>query len=606
MRSATKPLQLFLLAVVCFLAMESQAALTARLERDRIAEGETVQLLVEALGQVSGSPDTQPLEQDFELLGITSGSRVNIANGRIDSRTNWTLSLSPKRTGILRIPPLELDGERTPALTLEVTEVPLSDSPDSGSPIFIETEVDQTAPYVQAMVRYTVRLFHGVRLSEGRLSEPHPDNALVRRLGEDREYTQERGGRRYRVIERQYAVFPQASGELVLPGPVLDARIPEQRKSARGSPFDEFLGGNSPFDGSFFGRDPFSELRRATRPVRVRGEALSLNVRSRPERLDSGYWLPVEGLDLTEDWQPDQGPFHVGDPITRTVSISAEGVSGEQLPDIDPGPVDGFKVYPDRAQVETRDLPRGVVGEKRRSIAFVPTRPGSFTLPPVRLHWWDTGNDQQQLTELPARHIEVLPAADGKPLQELQSKAAETESNNSQGLTADRQRPVDAQQPMGETINAGAEVGLLQSDRWLWISALFALLWLTTLVLWWQAHNRRPEPVAQTGKPDRPDVRAAQRRFQSACRSGNPQPARRALLEWAGAHWPEDPPAGLDDLIARLDDPSARRALAELDRRLYRQEEGDWDGTSLAKAIPRLPQIGTRRQVKGPLPELYR
>jgi hypothetical protein len=76
-------------------------------------------------------------------------------------------------------------------------------------------------------------------------------------------------------------------------------------------------------------------------------------------------------------------------------------------------------------------------------------------------------------------------------------------------------------------------------------------------------------------------------------------------LEWARAHWPEDPPAGLEELTERLKDPAARRALVELDRRLYGVQEGDWDGGGLAKVIPRLPPRNPAGAVNDPLPELY-
>ena len=602
MRVVTRESYPWLLLLLCLVAMEARAALTARLDSDRIAEGETVQLLIETAGQVSGSPDTQPLEQDFDLLGINSGTRVNIANGQIDSRTTWTLTLSPKRDGRLSIPPLELAGEYTPELTLEVTKASVVDSSDGVNPIFIETEVDRTTPYVQSMVRYTVRLFHALRLYEGKLSDPQPENALVRRLGEDRESFLVRGGRRYRVVERQYAIFPQASGELVLPGPVLDARIADQRKSSRTNPSKGIFGSDFPFDDSFFNRSPFRDRLNATRPVRVRGEAQSLDVLPRPEQLDSPYWLPAQGLEMTEDWQPEHGPIQVGTPVTRALTISAQGVTGQQLPDLEPAPVDGFKIYPDRSRAKTRDLDQGVEGVKSRSIAFVPTRPGSFTLPPVRLHWWDTRNDRQQLAELPARTIEVVPAPRKEAGSEQRIAAAGVvEPTGAQ--PAGGQSPAEVPSPKIDPAGSGFAA---VSGPWPWISALFALLWLATLALWWRQGNAGSVPEPKAAHINRPDARAAQRRFQSACRSGDPGQARRTLLEWARAHWFEDPPGGFDDLTARLDDPRARDALQELDRWLYRKPVGDWDGGSLLKAIPNLPERHIRGAVRQPLPDLYR
>ncbi len=607
MRNRLKPLLLFTLWTLCLAAMEVQAGLTARLDSDRIAEGETVRLLVEADGQVSGRPDTSPLAKDFDILGVASSSRVNIINGRMDARTTWTITLAPKRSGKLTIPPLELDGEQSPSLTLQVSEAPVAAGPSAGNSIFIETEVDRSDPYVQGMVRYTVRLFHGVKLAKGSLSEPRPDNALVRRLGEDREYTAERGGRRYRVIERQYAVFPQASGELVLPAPVLDARVPE-KSSRRRSPFQDFFG-RKPFDDPFFGGTPLGDMFAATRPVRVRGEAQILNVRSRPDQASGFQWLPAESVVLIESWQPEDGEVRVGDPLTRTVTIRARGVTGEQLPDLDPGSVGGFKVYPDRAKTNTRDLNQGVEGEKGRSIAFVPIRPGRFTLPGVRLHWWDTQADQERVAELPERTVEVLPAADAQGAPAQPSAAPQTAPDITPSIssieTEDSSEEANVL-PAGMD-KAKADVQPTHAGMWPWISIFFALLWLVTLGIWWRGKRYPPGSVERAARDETAQGGAgkAKKRFLSACHANDPHLTRRSLLEWAAAHWPDDPPTGLDDLAQRLDDPQAGEALAGLDQTLYRGEEQAWDGSALADAVTKLPGRGSEKDEKTPLPDLY-
>ena len=119
MTTRSTPWLIYVLTLCCLIAMPVQAGLQARLDRDRIAEGETVQLLVEADGQVSGTPDTRPLTKDFDVLGIASGSQVNIINGRMDARTTWTISLAPRRDGNLIVPALELNGEQTNPLALD-------------------------------------------------------------------------------------------------------------------------------------------------------------------------------------------------------------------------------------------------------------------------------------------------------------------------------------------------------------------------------------------------------------------------------------------------------------------------------------------------------
>lgn len=160
------------------------------------------------------------------------------------------------------------------------------------------------------MVRYTQRVFLAVSLAQGSLSEPEHENALVQKLGEDREYVAQRNDRSYTVIERQFAIFPQTSGLMVIPAPVLNAQIPQS--SNRSSPF-------------------FDRLFTNTRPVRLRGETITLEVRQRPDQSKSSYWLPAESVTLRETWQPENNSVNFGDPVTRSITIEALGVAGEQL-----------------------------------------------------------------------------------------------------------------------------------------------------------------------------------------------------------------------------------------------------------------------------------
>ncbi|MGD8589528.1 MAG: BatD family protein, partial [Chromatiales bacterium] len=370
-RFITHQVSLIIFFILLLWAGLAQAELSAFLTAGRISMGDTVQLQVEAEGQISASPDTQPLEQDFDVLGVASGSRVNIINGRMDSRSTWSITLSPKRSGTLTIPPLELHGEQTQPLTLQVSEVPVMEDGTAGNdPVFIETEVDISDPYVQGMLLYTLRLFYEVKLMGGRLSEPKLDNALVRRLGKDREYHTERNGRRYRVLERQYAIFPQTSGKLELPAPILEARIPDKRPKSN-SLLRDLLKRDPLMDGS-----RLSDLYTTTHPIRVRGKPRVLQVRPRPAQMQAHHWLPAQNLVLIESWKPAQGELRVGNPLTRSIIIKARGATGAQLPELAPGYVDGFKVYPDRSQTDTLDLEQGVEGEKKQNVAYVPLQPG--------------------------------------------------------------------------------------------------------------------------------------------------------------------------------------------------------------------------------------
>lgn len=592
---------------LCLVASDAHANLAASLDRDRIAAGETVQLTLEADGQVSGRPDTQPLEKDFDILGVASGSRINIVNGHMDARTSWEITLAPRHGGRLLIPPLEVDGESSPPLTLEVSAAPVASDAGSGNPVFIETEVDPRSPYVEGMVRYTVRLFYRVPLSKGTLSDVAADNAVVRQIGKDHEYRADRGGWNYHVIERRYAIFPQSSGKLVLSAPVLDARVPDN--SARGrDPFTQFFG-SDPFSSPVFGGNPLRGMLGATRPLRVRGNAETLQVRPRPAssaKQGADVWLPAEDVTLSEQWQPASGDLHVGDPLSRTITITARGLTGEQLPDLAAGVVDGFKAYPDRAQAQTRDLDRDVEGTKTRNIAYVPLEAGRYLLPPIRLHWWNTRTDHEEVAEVSAHTVVVAPTPGsqgtaGPTPQAMRSGSSDQESSLSSEAAVSGPLAPSGRASGGRPVPGG--IGI-----WPGVSLLFAVLWLSTIAAWWYGRRRKGHEV--TGAPAREDAARehashARAGFRSACRANDPRAARRCLLEWAASHWRDEPPVGLDGLARRLGDPRITAALSDLDRALYRSTTMQWDGAALAAVLKDLPAPPREKQGREPLPDLY-
>lgn len=570
--------------------VQAVAALTAQLDRERITEGETVRLTIEAAGQISTMPDTRALEQDFEIAGTMSGSRVNIINGKMDSRTTWTISLIPLRSGQLTIPPLQINNEYTPELTLQVVAASAGNEPDTAAPIFLETSVDKTDPYVQGMVRYTQRVFFAVNLAQGSLSEPEHENMLVRKVGEDREYTTLRNGRSYTVIEREFVVFPQISGKLVIPSAVLNAQIPEA--SNRQDPF-------------------FDRFFSSTRPVRLRGEAITLDVRPRPDQSKSPYWLPSEAVELHETWEPEDSQINIGEPVTRNISITALGVTGEQLPELKLTDPEGFKLYPDRAQSRTQNQSGTVQGEKTLRLAYMPTQPGKHTLPAITLHWWDTATDSEQVAKLPERTVEVLPAAGqqqedvatnipGVDYAQNRSTQQSTERAGSQLFPADRTGRFTGSPTAGES-------------GWFWVALLFATLWLITLGLFWRVRRMQRMQLQSDGAEKPPfeeleNARQARKRFLAACRGNNPQQARHFLLKWAACHWHDSPPIGLDELSSRLNDPAIDATLTKLDRVLYQDNQENWDGRELAKLITELPKtVHASKDKRGgsALPELY-
>ncbi|MCP5304780.1 MAG: protein BatD [Chromatiaceae bacterium] len=590
------------------------AGLDARLDRTRIAEGDTVTLTLSAPGEGTGSPDLSPLAQAFDVVQQSQSTRLQVINGRTSSSREWQLTLAPKRTGQLKVPVLHLGSATSEPLGLEV--LPAAQAAKSGAPrpVILETNAEPDTPYVQGKVVYTVRLLASVPLRQASLTDPIAADAIVERLGEDKHFDTYRDGQSYKAIERRYAIFPQHSGPLEIGPPLLTAQIPEPGR--RGSSLrDRMFGGRDPiadFD-RIFGSGPLADMGgifEQTRPVQLRGRLVTLDVQARPVGSPTP-WLPAESLTLNESWSPNPPTFRVGEPVTRTLVITAQGLTAAQLPDLAKDTVSGFSVYPDKAQTETRADGETLVAQKVIKTALVPSQTGRVTLPQFELAWWNTLTNEAQVARIPAREIQVLPAAPGAaPLTSVPGQD-DGSATVPEAASSSRKSGVEDLADSGVLAARTGFQSVVDAGFWPWLAATFALAWLVSTGLWWRSRSGGSGvKAADSTAPvaTRPDFGKATRQLESACRNNDPKAAREALLIWAAAVWPQDPPQRLEDIARRLP-AETHEALAAIDRVLYAVDARPWDGADawqqFSPVVGEVQNAGARRMPNTPLPPLY-
>ncbi len=570
----------FLLIFVAFLSLPAQASVQAQLDRVRVEPGEAVVLTLERSGRGDGQPDLTPLRQDFDVLGRASGSSVQIVNGHMSARVELRLTLVPRHAGRIPVPSLEWEGERSPALVLDVGGAAGGKPGAPSGHVFISTSVDQKQPFVQAATPLKLRLHTDQPLYQASLDLAASNDVLIQQVGKDRQVGETRGGRRYQVIERDYLLFPQRSGRISLPGPVLDAQVADPRA---GNPMAD-----DPFFarafGNVFGHNPFAGMMNVTRPLHLQADPILLDVRPLPKGSASRDWLPAEKVDLEENWRPP-GRVHAGEPITRHLRLAALGLTAAQLPDVAammPLPP-GFKAYPDQAALKTDTSGGTVRGSREQDVALIAERPGRYALPALHLAWWDTTGNRPREAILPAHTLEVLPGTVVAPAPPAPASAA-VGAGPAAAMPAARIPPAKA-------------------TPWPGLSLVLGLLWLVTLAAWWRSRRTRSFP-ATPGKAAEPGrAGTARQAFRQACAADDANAARRHLLAWARLAWPDAPPGGLHALAERLEDPRLRALLRELDRACY--GAGAWRGAALAAALPALPAAARGKAGKAVLASLY-
>ena len=550
------------------LSAQVYSAVIAEVDRRSIGFGETLQLIIRSDQRVtSASPETSLLSQDFDILSTSQSTRQSIINGRREFSSEWLYTITPKKEGNVTIPAIELAGQFTQPISINVG--PASQG-SADSAVFLTSELDTQKVYVQQQAILTLRVFHSVALGRGAsLSEPSIPDAIIKKLN-DSEYQTRIDGREYRVFEQKFAIFPQRSGTLDIPPSLLNATIPTRRN----------------------GRlllDPFANNGQM---IRLMSEPLSLEVLPQDSRYRGEHWLPAKDLRILDDLNGGSLTLNVGDSLTRTITVIADGLLGAQIPPLAIPAIEGLKFYPDQPVVSDGEGDK-IVGSYTQSYAIIATKEGQFTLPEQQLTWWDSQQQKTKIATLPAKTLTV----------NTSGKVPVTEPNTQ--TTAILPSAEESFEPNNSEIDASVNQSSAENNSLWWIAiAILASLWLLSSIVAWHFWRRTKESTTAVRPyldeaPSNP-VKAVQK----ACQTKDPALILSGLREWAVFT------TGLKDLdkaIAVVGDETLKQQVDTLQRALFKPADKGDIATAIATIETRIKHLhnkGKRQQVSS-LQPLY-
>lgn len=542
--------------VILILALGANIALgavTAGVDRNRIALGDTLRLTITATDDEDiDAGQLQALQKDFDILQRSTSSNTSIINGRVSQSRKLVVDLAPRREGTFQIPRMQFGQSTTPTLTVAVG--PASDTPGDGQSVVFEIDVNQDEVYVQGQVILTLRVQQAVNLEARSISPLKLDNAFVKPL-EQQSFQRVIDGRRWLIDEIRYAVFPEQSGTLEIPAQVFSGRIDRGRRSF----FD--LGGGGQI------------VRRSTQPI-------TISVLPKPANYPTADWLPAEQLTLQETWSTPPEQLRVGESATRTIRIVGDGLQGAQLPPILFTPPDGLKYYPDQPSISEQEIPSGLEGIREDSAAVVPTRAGTYVIPQIRIPWWDTKTGEVKYAVLAQREITAtgtIPTATGNTTQAIDET----------GNAAEAPMPFSAIDVGPTAIPGNASVSEVELRSWQILGVVSTLGWLLTLFYLWR-RKRVPKTPVTAVSADTLSEKKGFKALLKACEQGSPSNARAAVIAWAAALTPGTAAVSLEQVARALGDDEFGKQLGELDATLYRPGESSWNGSALGACAQRV------------------
>jgi hypothetical protein len=242
----------------------------------------------------------------------------------------------------------------------------------------------------------------------------------------------------------------------------------------------------------------------STKILNLDGKAPEVNVSVLPVPENyNGIWLPTPSLKASQTWTLDNGEsttsnsvtMQTGDALTRTLSVTAQGVSAEQMPELNIRNPNAFRVYPEKPSFT--DNGDGSVTMTLKQV-LIAKSPQVVTLPSVDIQWWDTNSKQAATTKLSGLEVEIVANEDNAAVLPTSSTPPPT------------------------------KIVVQDSGIWPWLSALFAILWLVFMGLWMKEKRRSALPKLKTNDK----AQTSKNKLIQAVQAGDAIAAHAQLEKW--------------------------------------------------------------------------
>jgi hypothetical protein len=523
------------LLLLCAIPSFAATKLQASVDKNPVLAGEFFMLNISVDDNVKGEqPDTSVLLKDFVVGPTSLSTRTNIINGSINKQTTWSVKLMTRTEGQYTIPSFTVSGLSSQPIDLTVTK--RAANADNNNDIFVKTSLSSNSLYVQEAGVYTLKLYLAKELLDGSLSTPSMEDAQLTQLGKQTESYELVDGKRYLVITREYLIQPQKSGPYTIAAPVFQGRVQQNYRQLE---------------------------------VSAIGEDQQIEIKPIPSDY-KGAWLPSELVNLGEEWQPSDDTIEVGTPITRTITLTALGVTKEQLPDIEMPTINGIRSYPDQKENNNAVRNGRVVSQQTASYALLPQIPGTYTLPEIKLPWFNTKINRISFATLPARKITVTPS----------SIVVNTPVNTEQSI---ENTPVDETKV---DANTSAQMQTARSYTPLWLIAVAVLgyiLWIGTVIFYW--FTRSNINTIEKVKPlPTPRSQPSLKKLLNIQKAGDVKAFYNELNNYAVQITKQDTGA-IDELCRRINNSQLSTEVIQLQAQLYGNKATNSDLGAIIKIL---------------------
>ncbi|QFI38370.1 protein BatD [Moritella marina ATCC 15381] len=536
-------------------SFQANAALKviASVNQNPIVQGNSFILEIRANESISASDwDNSVLLADFVVGRTSTSSQTSYINGTKSHVTTFTTVLMARTVGTYTIPAFSIDNATTKPININVISSSTANERGlNNRNIELKVNITDKNVYVGQQFIYTTTLYiaQNTEMQAGNITEPEVKDGTVKQIGKDENGSEIINGRRYQTITRQFAITINTAGVSVITPSRFEGQVSTAKRGYRSGPVT---------------------------PVITQAETVNLNIQAQPATY-KGEWLVSDFVQLDEELQPVQDTYQQGEPITRTMTLTAANVTKSALPDLAIAWPKTVKVYPDKPQLTSFAQQGNYFAQQVLSFAIIPNQVGELTLPEVSVPWFNSKSRQQEWATLPAKTVTVIAN---------ENSAAMINNANSIDTPASSTASKDQ-------ANIQAPPAANESPVWRWLTFIFAGLWLLTCVSWFMFRKNQLQTTklgtnSQTLDTTTPDNVWPQ--LKSALKDNDAQQSSLLLHAWFKQQWPELKYTDLASLPISMECQQACHALLSFN---YGKKSGSasWNGELLLTQLTKLRSV---------------
>lgn len=365
---------------------------------------------------IDAYPELPDMSEFSAYLGSSTATSMQVVNGRTTLSVTLQYRFQATKEGTYQIGPMEVQAGgkrmRTEPVTITVSATaaprgggaPADDAVVDPEDLFLTTEVNTRRVYENQPVVVEYRIYTRVNVEAYSVTSlpstagfwaeefPRPQSLEAERVVRD--------GQQYATaVLRKVALFSTGPGTKTIEPMSIEAQVRVRRQSR--DLFDDFFGRLD--RGSLFGTSV---------PVMATSKPITIEVDPLPE---SGRPRDFTGFvgDLKLSASLDAPAAKTNEALTYRLRIEGQG-NLRILPEPSVRFPEDFEVYPPSVSEQIERDARGVRGTRSIEYVLIPRMPGTRTIPPVRMSYFDPARRAYATATTDPMSVEVSgPALEG-------------------------------------------------------------------------------------------------------------------------------------------------------------------------------------------------